>query len=62
MLEIAQQAARLWGVDGAQVTLAARRENVVFRVSAAAGAETSRNEAARKRIFMLRFPEGSECR
>lgn len=37
MLEIAAEAARLWGFEAAQVTLAARRENVVFRVAGAAG-------------------------
>ncbi|MDQ2090772.1 phosphotransferase enzyme family protein [Marimonas arenosa] len=37
MLEIAQEAARLWGFDGARVRLAARRENVVFRVATGAG-------------------------
>ncbi|WP_306006382.1 phosphotransferase enzyme family protein [Aquicoccus porphyridii] len=34
MLEIAQEAARHWGLEGAEIALAARRENVVYRVSA----------------------------
>lgn len=37
MLEIAREAARHWGLDGADIALAARRENVVFRVSAPSG-------------------------
>lgn len=37
MLEIAKEAARHWGLGGAEIALAARRENVVFRVSAPGG-------------------------
>ena len=37
MLEIAKEAARHWGLEGAEIALAARRENVVFRVSTPEG-------------------------
>lgn len=37
MLEIARRAARHWGLGDAAITLAARRENVVFRVAGEGG-------------------------